>query len=400
MYKTLKYCRACQGEDLLPVFDMGVQPLANDFCLPDEDHAGYAPLQVVFCPRCTLSQLSVVVDPEILYRRYLYVTSKSDTMQRHFHRLLQDIESEGAGKRILEIGSNDGTFLEFATNAGYECCGVDPAENLTGDAKGMTISGFFTSTLAKEIVGHGGGDTPIILARHVFCHMDDWRDFMGAINILSNSKTLVCIEVPYVHDLLRKVEFDTIYHEHTSYLSLTALRFLLKDFPFRIHRVLRYGIHGGSIMIMLRHVDSASTIQPHLSADEYLSEDAVTTGHWMEFARHASAKAACLSKGVDDARKQGKVVCGFGASAKSTVMIHYAKLNLAFVTDNSPHKPGRCVPGLTTPIFDQADLMANHPDYAIMFAWNFEAEILAGQDKWRKRGGKFFVPSTYGYREV
>lgn len=397
MFHYITECRACFGTELIPVFSLGLQPLANSFAKREEEQAGFVPLDVLLCPKCTLSQLSVVVNGDILYRNYKYVTSRSEIMRRHFERLFKDLESEVADKTIVEIGSNDGLCLKFAKAKGYRAIGIDPAKNLAAIAKESdihTIPEFFDQTsayAAKDCIGHPA----VILARHCFAHMPNWKEFVAALEILAGPKTVIALEVPYIHDLLAKSEFDSVYHEHTSYVSLTAIYYLLRGSPFNIHRVIRYGVHGGSLLIMLRHKDSK--IEPHLSADEYLSEDAVTVQHWEKFRAQVALNTGKLRDVIRDANKAGKRVCGFGASAKATVWINalgLTKKDLLFVSDNSPFKPGCLVPGTDIPVIDQDDFLSEHPDIAVCFAWNFKEEILKTQQKWRDRGGKFIFPTV------
>jgi len=396
-YRLQTQCRACQGKELIPVFDLGLQPLANEFRKAEESRSGFFPLSVVLCPQCTLSQLSVVVDPETLYRHYQYVTSSSETMRRHFDRLFKDLESEIEGtKTIVEIGSNDGLLLEFAKKRGYRVTGIEPAENLANiahDQRGVrTIESFFHSESAEEAMT-GFGHPSIILARHCFAHADNWREWIAALEVLADKRSIIAIEIPYVHDLLSKIELDTVYHEHTSYVSLNAIFYLLRGTPFNIHRVIRYGVHGGALLVMLRHADSK--VEPHLSADEYMGEDKVTVEHWKKFSDTAKERIGILQSAVRNYVAQGERVCGFGASAKGTVWVNacgFTEKDLLFVSDNSPYKPGNLIPGTRIPVIPQEEFLSEHPNRAVCFAWNFKEEILKSQSKWRDRGGKFIFP--------
>ena len=220
MYHLRTHCRACgyakpgaQGiksaatENLIEVFSLGVQHLANDFCKDGEARAGCAPLKILYCPRCSLAQLSVVVDPEIMYAHYSYVTSPSAMMRDHFKELMNDIVEEAPhAKTVLEIGSNDGRLLSTMKSHGYMVQGVDPAENLAAIARAAgvpTTSGFFGEDMARTFPAQD-----IIIARHVFCHVDDWGNFIRGLEALCHKETLICIEVPYVGDMLNKCELD------------------------------------------------------------------------------------------------------------------------------------------------------------------------------------------------
>lgn len=397
-YREIQSCRACGNSDLNVVFDLGNQPLANNFVASGQARQGFYPLKIVLCSGCGLAQLSVVVDRDTLYKNYSYVSSSSATMQRHYDRLFKDMESETDGKTIVEIGSNNGGLLQFANTRGFQVLGIDPADNLCKIAEENeinTVCGYFNPQSAKLAVSYYSKmkDPAIILARHVFAHVDHWQEFVEGLEILAGKDTLICIEVPYAPDMLRRIEFDTTYHEHLSYITLGPIVELLKKTSFRIHRINKYGIHGGAILLMLRRWDYPYAA--HLSADEMLAEEHVTEKSWTDFADLAKQKIESLKSLVADLRSSGKVVSAFGASAKATVLINacgFTREDVAFVTDNSPLKPGRLVPGTDIPVIEEGEMLSMHPNYAIMTSWNYEAEILTKMAKWRERGGKFIIP--------
>lgn len=394
MYKTTKKCRACNSTDLVEVFSFDKpMPLANDFALPNGERQGFVPVRVLFCRECTLAQLGEVVDPNVLYKNYLYTTSSSETMLRHFDRLLKDMVSENGKGSILEVGSNDGLFLRFCKKQGFEkLAGIDPSENL-GDINEFYRNASCYSVGSAKWAQERLGTIDYVIARHCFCHQE-WTPFMDACAAVAQSNTLIAIEVPYAPDLLRKTEFDTIYSEHTSFLTIKSVVALLKRYPFHLHGVLRYGIHGGCVLLMIRHNDSGIT--PHLSADEFVSEENVTERDWKHFACETSLKIDGLKKLVHKLRDDGKIISMFGASAKGSVLINtcgFTERDIAFVTDNSPLKPGRLIPGTQIPIIEESEMLSHHPDYSIMSAWNFEKEICAKMTKWRERGGRFILPT-------
>ena len=400
MYREHTVCRACnfgaigaQGiksgpvsEKLIEVLDLGIQPLANDFKSEGEERAGFAPLKVLFCPRCSLSQLSVVVRPDILYSNYPYVTSPSDMMHKHLRHLISDIADEQPNPRsVLEIGSNDGLLLAMMEEYGYSVTGVDPAQNLAAIAEAQrgvkTRVGFFDSKLALDLSQYD-----IVIARHVFCHVDDWRDFAKGLELVSHLDTLICIEVPYAGDTIKNCEFDCCYHEHLSYLTIKAVKALLASTDLRLHRIIRYPIHGGAVLLMLRHKDRA--------ADVEFYED-ITFHEWREFAKQAHDQISKLKATVTTLRAQGKRIAGFGASAKSTVWINACGFNrkdIAFICDNTPQKQYKFSPGTDIPIVDEGALLRELPDYMVMWCWNFASEVLEKQKLYREKGGKFIIP--------
>jgi SAM-dependent methyltransferase len=403
MYRPHTHCRACgyaspgaQGiksdpkERLIEVFDLGIQPLANDFCKEDQSRAGYAPLKVLFCPRCTLAQLSVVVSPDILYRNYPYVTSPSKTMQGHFAKIAGDIEKiVGKDKSVLEIGSNDGKFLALMRDRGHNVQGIDPAENLAAiaNAAGLpTIVGLFGRGTIQNL------PQPcydIIIARHVFCHADNWREFVSGLEVISHKESLICIEVPYAGDMLADCSFDTVYHEHLSYLSIKSVLALLNGTRLRLDRVERYQIHGGAIMLMLRWK------QAGINYPENDFGENITVDDWHQFATTATHQIAELKRTIYSLVAKGKRVAGLGASAKSTVWISacgFTRKEIAFIADNTPQKQWRFSPGADIPILDEGAILRELPDYVVMWAWNYKSEILQKFDFARSRGVKFIVP--------
>jgi hypothetical protein len=394
-YRPLTKCRICGNTELKPVFDLSTQALANDFVKDGEPRQGHYPLKVLFCERCTLSQLSVIVDPNVLYRNYKYVTSSSQTMKEHFARLLVEFAGEQCGNRIVEIGSNDGAFLREAQTQGWRTLGIDPACNL--EMHGVeTILSFFDCESAKQAHTHIG-QPAVILARHCVAHMDNLREFVAGLEILCGQETVIAIEIPYMRDTLNRVEFDQVYHEHLNFISLHSLEHLLKGTPFHIHRVIHYAIHGGAVLIMLRRNDSRR--EPTVS--EYVRDDKTTTEDWYRFKVKAQQKIEEMRNSVLARAEYGNAVCGFGASAKAGVWIQacgFSRREISFVTDNSPYKPGCLVPGTDIPVVSQDQLTVI--GYAVLFAWNFRDEVLASQSEWRQNGGRFIIPTHNGVEIV
>lgn len=407
MYLPHTECRACgygrpgaqgvklsQNESLIPVFNLGLQPLANDFTGPHDERAGYAPLQVMYCPRCTLGQLSVVVKPEVLYQHYSYVTSSSEMMARHFQSLADLVAGEAKGNRMLEVGSNDGRMLQFFAARGMEVTGIDPAQNLAqiAESNGIrTVVGLFNPVTAEEASQHKPFD--IVMARHVFCHCDCWSGFINSLSGITHADSLVCIEAPYACDMLENGEFDTIYHEHTSYMTIRAMQALLKDTDFELYRLDHYPIHGGALLLSLRRREGR--YRPAESVSFYQQNEKADLEAWHKFAQKADANVTALKEFVALARQNRKTVCGFGASAKSTVWISrcgFTRKDLSFITDNTVQKHWKLSPGTDIPITDEGALLRELPDYAVIFCWNFLSECVEKNQKYLESGGNMVVP--------
>lgn len=387
---------ASSDEKLVKVFSLGLQPPANDFKKEDQEREGYAPLEVLFCPRCTLAQLSIVVRPDILYRTYAYTTSRSDTMLRHFDSLWDYIQTECHPVSLMEIGSNDGFFLQYAKAHGAEMvCGVDPSENLSQEARDggvQTICGLFdkeTAAMAHACVP----SVDCIVARHVVGHVDDLRAFVKSLDLVANKNTLILIEVPWAKRLLERGEFDTVYFEHLSYITIKSMAALLENSPFRLHRIHEFSVHGGALGIMIRRRDHESA--PHESVQTMMAQEDITADSWKEMAECSERSVEHLLSIVRSAVAKGKTVCGYGASAKCTVWMNacgFTRKEIKFVTDTTPFKQWCNVPGTDIPVVDPGALLREQPDYAIVFAWNYFVEIFGKERLYRENGGLLINP--------
>lgn len=393
MFRLHTRCRACRSEELIDVLDLGLMPLANDFVGPTDKRSGYAPLKLQWCPQCTLGQLSVVVDPSILYRNYAYITSHSDMMMDHFGKLASDLALECGRGFVVEIGSNDGTLLGFLEKKGFSrVLGVDPAQNLCDIALGKginTLNQFFNSETANDIVTTSG-HPDLVIARHVFCHIDDWDETIHALGTLCSKDTVVAIEVPYLCDTLVNVEWDQIYHEHTSYLTVKAMRAALEGSMLHLHAMKHYTIHGGAIVLLLRRNDCDIKPEPNIENGENV------TLHDMKFFAHQTKQQIeCFKKTVSHLVNDGKRVVGYGASAKCAQWIQacgFDKGQIQWVCDNTPFKQFKTMPGTNIQVVEPSTLAAELPDYAVCFAWNFADEIIRKEKTFREKGGRWIIP--------
>ena len=410
-YKVHQNCRACgygpplnaadiksnAPERLESVLNLGIMPLPNAFRKPGEARSGHYPLDLLVCPRCNLGQLSAVVDPLVMYDNYPYVTSPSATMKQHFSALWSMLARERKIESVVEIGSNDGLLLEcFREFGAKHVQGIDPADNLVeiANARGVpSIRALFNRYAANEALEEIGDYADLVLARHVFCHVDDWHDFINNVAVLCGKETVVCIEVPYAHDTILNNEWDTVYAEHLSYLNIRAMAYLLENSALRLQRIVRFPVHGGAIAMLLRRRDSDAA--PDGSVVEFLREEACELDDWRRFGKRAMEQILNLANLVTHLRGEGKRVVGYGASAKSTMWINaceFTKRDLEAVYDYTPQKWYCTIPGTEIPVRHEGGFYADAADYAIVWAWNFLPEILKRQQKWIAGGGKFIVP--------
>jgi SAM-dependent methyltransferase len=404
MIRVCHTCRACGSGELLLILDLGKTALANDF-IAKEDIANPTPclpLRLHLCRQCSLVQLAEVVDPKVLYSRYAYITSTSKTMDAHLtgqcDHLLKTHGRTGP-LRVLEIASNTGPFLQKFKERGCEVLGVEPASNISELAvkSGVpTRTTFFNAANARQILAEWG-TADLILGRHVFAHIDDLVDLLAGLETISHPGTLCAFEVPYLVDFFERTEFDTVYHEHLSYVSAGAVEALVANSHFMLQRIDHYAIHGGSILFHLR-LRSAG-VPPHESVAKALANEQriglKEPAAWKQFAQRVNYIRSELPKMIQDFKAQGRRVIGYGASAKGNTLLNTCGLthqHLDYIIDNTPFKQNKVAPGSWIPIQPPECLLRDQPDYALLLAWNFAPEIVQRETEFQARGGRFILP--------
>ncbi|MSU62677.1 MAG: methyltransferase domain-containing protein [Pedosphaera sp.] len=396
-------CRACASPNGLLVLDLGTQPLANNLLTPSDlgKPEPKFPLRVAVCTQCWLLQITEIVPPVALFSEYLYFSSFSDTLLGHAqdaaHRYLKEF-ALGAGSFVVEIASNDGYLLKNFQAASVPCLGIEPAANVARVAqeKGIdTISQFFGEETAKEVAATRG-KADLILGNNVFAHAPAINDFVAGLSHLLKPDGTIILEFPYAADLIEHAEFDTIYHEHVFYFTLTALVPLFDRHQLSVFHVERLPIHGGSLRLFLGHKGSRKqhTSVTELLANEY-GKGISSTGYYRGFAERVTQLKKALCELLHHLKSEGRSIAAYGASAKGSTLLNYYGLGcdvLDFVADRSTYKQGRLTPGTHIPIVAPDQLLARQPDYTLLLTWNFAEEILAQQKAYRERGGKFIVP--------
>jgi SAM-dependent methyltransferase len=397
-------CRACAGEALEPIVSLGEMPLANSYLAAEElarPEPRY-PLDLVRCRACSLVQITEVVPPEVLFRDYLYLSSYSTTMLEHAETLVQRLIAErGLGKESLavEVASNDGYLLQYYVRAGVPVLGIEPARNVAEIARRergvRTVDEFFDATLAQKLAA-GGKRADVIHANNVLAHVADLNGFVEGMRVLLADDGVVVSESPYLGTFLEHVEFDTIYHEHLYYYSLTALQRLFARHALVIEDCEQLPIHGGSLRIFVRH---AAVARPRASVSALSAAEAAWgvdgAAPYARFAGGVEKIERELAALVGELRAAGKRVAAYGAAAKGTVLLNATGLDadaVEFVCDKNPLKQGRFMPGVHVPIVGPAELAARRPDYCLLLAWNFASEIMAEQSAYRAGGGRFIIP--------
>lgn len=397
-------CRSCGADGLRPLLSLGRMPLANALLTAEQLNQPEAtyPLDLAFCTRCALVQITETVPPEQLFKDYVYFSSFSDTMLAHARTLVERLVDQrrlDRSRLVVEVASNDGYLLQYYKAAGVRVLGIEPAANIAKVAEGErgipTLCEFFDEGLAHRLRAEGTR-ADVVHAHNVFAHVPDPNGFVRGLRLILREDGVAVIEVPYVKDLIDRCEFDTIYHEHLCYFSLTALERLFGRHGMAIADVERVPIHGGSLRLFAVADGSAARAR---AVEELLAEEAAWGVDDVRFYQNFGARVDALRRDVrallDDARRAGRRVAAYGASAKGSTLLNYFGLGadvLDFVVDRSTKKQGYFTPGTRLPICAPETLMERRPDYVLLLTWNFAQEVLQQQAEFRRRGGRFIIP--------
>jgi SAM-dependent methyltransferase len=397
-------CRSCDHGDLRPILSLGRTPLANALLTAEQLREPEAtfPLELVFCPACALVQITETVPPEVLFREYAYLSSFSDTVVQNAEaivRRLIGLEGLGSESLAVEIASNDGYLLQHYHYKGIPVLGIEPAANIARvarDERGIpTVCEFFGAQLAAELVADGRA-ADVVHGNNVLAHVADLNGVVRGIATVLKPRGVAVIEVPYVKDLIDHCEFDTIYHEHLCYFSLTALDRLFRRHGLVIRDVERISIHGGTLRIFASRVEWAT---PGEAVKNLLAEEAAWGVDREDFYRGFGAKVerlrASLLELLGGLKAQGRRIAAYGASAKGSTLLNFFGIGadtLEFVVDRSTVKQGRYTPGTHLPILAPERVLELRPDYLLLLTWNFADEILPQQQAFRDQGGRFIIP--------
>lgn len=405
MYKkevvSIQECLVCRNKDLLKFLQLGPTPIPNGFLEGGLLHEAekFYPLDVCFCRECGMVQLAHIVNSEVMFKDYAYVPSTSQTMYQHFSGLAHYAMQKGSLKKtdkVVDIGSNDGFLLKNFLKAGIKVLGIDPAENLAKiatEAGVETVNTFFTQKTAQKIAEEKG-KAKVILGTNVFAHVPDPHDFLEGAKTLLLDDGILIIEVPYLVNLMDKIEFDTIYQEHLSYFSLTPISKLVCQHQMGLIDATLVPVHGGSLRVTISRKPQPVAPGPQALINEELSRGFLKPETYLHFSQKVNKIRHDLMNLLWELKLKGKRIVGYGAPAKGNVLMNYCRIGvetLHYIVDSIPHKQGKYTPGTHIPIYPESKLEEDFPDYALLLAWNFADEIIKKQEGYRKKGGKFIV---------
>lgn len=408
-HRYYKNCRFCFSKNVIPVIDLGNMPLAGGFIKKGTKKSEFSkekfyPLVIHFCNDCYLLQVNSAVDPDILFKNYFYFSSTIGTLIEHFAKSVSEITSKFPNKKktfIAEIGCNDGGFISALQKAGFKAIGIDPASNVVKPLikKGLPIiNAYFTESIAKKIVAkHGNADA--IYSFHAMAHIEDMHDVIRGVKTLLKKDGYLAFEVHYLGSLLKEKQYDMIYHEHQYYYSLLTLQNFFTQFDMEIFDVKQIAIRGGSILYYVQNKkDGRRTISNNVKKlvkeEQTLGYDKAMT--YELYAKEINKTKIKLLKILDKLKAEKKKIAGYGASGRGTIIMNYCGLDetyLDYVIDDAPAKHGAFTPGTRLKIVPSNVLTSiDRPDYVVLFAWPFIAEVKKRNLQYLQSDGKIIVP--------
>lgn len=398
-------CRFCKSSNLSFFLDLEFQPIANNFLTEKQlnEPEIYYPLRAYLCNDCKLSQLGYVPPPEKIFNKdYHYEAGTTRTRREHHHSMAKSIcEKFNLTKNslVVDIGSNVGVLLEGFKSCQMDVVGVDASDNVAEIARrnGIdTITGFFGKEIGKKITLEKNKKAKVITATNVFAHIHDYDEFMAGIENLLDDDGIFVVQVHYFLDLVNKLQYDMIFHEHILFESVKPLKLFFERFGLELFDVERYDLDGGTIRCFVSKpgvYPTSTNISSLLKEEE--NEGIHDLKRLKDFANQVSKHRDELINLLSEIKKQGKKIVALSIPAKGVTLLNYCKIGtriLEYATEKTQLKIGKYSPGGHLPIKSDMALLDDQPDYALLLAWNFEKEIIANNQEFLNQGGKFIVP--------
>ena len=397
-------CRMCKSTNLYKFLDLGFSALSDGFLTEEnlEKPEIFYPLNVLFCKDCGLSQLGHIVPPEYMFNKnYPYDSSTTKTGRDHFTNMGYDIckiFNLKSKSLIVDVGSNTGVLLSSFKSKKMNVLGIEPSSNVASIARKngiKTFTDFFSKKLAKKTV-QKFGKASVLTATNVFAHIDNLDDFMDGAKILLDETGILVIEAPYLVKLIDNLEYDTIYHEHLSYMSVKPLQRFCRKHNMELFNVELKEIHGGTVRYFIGKKNKypiSKNIAKFLKLEH--KKKIYSKKHLDIFAKKVESHRTELMNLLYDLKKSGKTIVGISAPAKGNTLLNYCKIGpeiLDYVTEKNPLKIGKFTPGMHIPVYSDKKLSTHKSDYALVLAWNFAEEIMKNNESYKKNKGKFIIP--------
>ena len=403
-YKFRKTCRLCSNKEFKLILDLGCQPPSNSFLSKNQlkKSEDKFPLRLYLCKKCYHLQLRDIVDKKLLFSNYLYMTSANKPIVTHFEKYADVIFNKflknKKENKVIEIGSNDGTLLKKFLRYNVNVLGIEPAKNLasiSNKSKIKTKNCFFNYNIAKKIAKEGKAD--VIIANNILGHVDDLQNFIKGIKVLLKDNSIFVFEVPHALKLIKKLEFDTIYHEHLSYFSIIPLQKWLRKNQLCIFDIQKQNVHGGTIRVF---VSKENNFRERSNVGKFIRQEKsnrINNIHSYEkFSKDISDLKVSLKRRVMKLKDEGKIIFGYGAPAKGNVLLNYCEIDnkiLDFITDTTILKQGKFTPGTKIPIINPKDRPKQYfKMVGLLLAWNYKIAIIKNERDFLKKGGKLLIP--------
>lgn len=398
-------CRFCKASLSHTFCDLGLSPLSNSY-LKEEDLSKkepFYPLHAYVCDQCFLVQLEEFETPDQIFSDYAYFSSYSESWLKHAEKYANDMTRRfgyNSNSQVIEIASNDGYLLQYFVKKGIPVLGIEPAANVAAVAEKVGVPSlvkFFGVNTATELAKQGK-KADLLLGNNVLAHVPDLNDFVAGMKIVLNPQGVITMEFPHLLRLMEENQFDTIYHEHFSYLSFLTVEKVFAKHGLTLFDVEELPTHGGSLRIYAKHTnDSSKSISYNVSE---LKERELKYGlnkleTYMMFDKKVQRTKESLLKFLTEAKMQGKTVIGYGAPAKGNTLLNFCGVKndlIAYTVDRSPHKQGKYLPGTHIPIKSPETISSTKPDYLLILPWNLKDEIMQQMSGIRSWGGQFVVP--------
>lgn len=399
-------CRFCGGKLEVSFADLGMTPTCQEHVVPEKLYSmeKFYPLHAFVCHQCWLVQLQDYEVPETLFSDdYAYYSSYSESWLEHISKYTDQVLKRfnlNTSNFVSEIASNDGYLLQYFEDKGIPVLGIEPAGNVADVAinKGIPTEKLFFGVKTANYLVEKYGKTDLLAANNVLAHVPDINDFVGGMKIFLKEDGVITVEFPHLQNLIELNQFDTIYHEHFSYLSLTSVFTIFKHHDLTIFDVEEIPTHGGSLRIYAKHQEdikkeTSPSVENILQREIDLGFKSIK--YYEKFSEKVKETKRSLLNFLIKVKREGKTVVGYGAPGKGNTLLNYCGIKTDFIdytVDRNPHKQNNYLPGSHIPIYDPSKIFETKPDYVLILPWNLKSEIIAQMNHIGNWGGKFVIP--------